>query len=89
VKNLSLWFYVVTFTDTFGSELNYSWVKKYTFDADKMTAKRALTLAKKDCFLRLPRHRMLWGDLSNLSHDAAVKFDGCNIAATIELREAA
>ena len=81
-------FYVVTFTDTFGSELNYCWVKKYTFEnADTMTAKRALTLAKKEYFRILPRHRIMWGDLDNLSHDAAVKFDRCNIAATIELVE--
>jgi hypothetical protein len=75
----------VTFTDTFGGELNYCWTKVYEFE--NVTAKRALTLAKQDYFLRLPRHHILWGSLDNLSDDAAVKFDGYCIAATIETGE--
>lgn len=73
----------VTFTDTYGGELNYCWAKVYEFEG--VSAKRALTKAKQDYFRILPRHRILWGTLDNLSHDCAVKFDGCNIAATIEL----
>jgi hypothetical protein len=87
MKKLEKWFFVVTFTDTFGGELNYCWIKKFTFGADSMTAKHALTLAKQEFFNVLPRHRLMWGELSNLSHNCAVKFDHCCIAATIELVE--
>ena len=77
---------IVTFLDTFGDELNYSRVKTYEFDAD-ISFKSALTRAKKEYFNRLPRHKLLWGNMSNTSTNCAVRFSGCCIVATIEYVE--
>jgi hypothetical protein len=76
----------VTFTDTFGGELNYRWAKSYTFP-DHIGFKSALTKAKNQFFSnhRVPRHQTLWGDKDITCNHWAVKFANMRIAATIEI----
>ena len=71
--------FLVEFTDTFGGEANYCWVKRYKVHATSL--KRALTLAKREFFNGMPAHKkadygdMLRADFTGMCICAFVTFE--------------
>lgn len=85
IADLGNAWYFVEFTDTFGGEANYSWVRRFRVWAPN--AKLALTMAKQEAFNgwdKVPRHVVRYGagddmrvDLVGLNQCAFVQyFDG-------------
>ena len=63
-------------TDTFGGELNYSWVKRHKIEADKNLTNRAI--------LKIAREVFELGNVKlNKQYNDVYKLSGCCIALTI------
>lgn len=74
--------YLVTFTDTFGGELNYCFADRYTVEAED--ARHALTLAKQGRYYSpVPRHTVGYDDGDMLDF----RIVGKAIGGTVEFLE--
>lgn len=69
----------LTLTDTFGGDLNYSWVKRHEIQPNsELTTRQILKIAREQ-FGITAKMRQLWDSGS----DMAYKLDHCNIALHI------